>query len=488
MQTTDHRNAPVARTAGVFGLGPGALAVACVAAIGLWVAVVSGCGPDATAHPPGVLDADLGGSTTRAEVSQNAFGLPAPHLTNEQRRRFERGDSFFTQNWVTAPASTDARDGLGPTMNAQACSSCHIRDGRGAPPDPTGVQARLGLLYRLSVPGEDPTTGGPLPHVDYGGQLQDSSVLEVPAEGSMEITHRTIEGSFGDGTAYELIEPSYSITDEAFGPVDDLLIGPRLAPQVFGVGLLEAIPAHDIEAAADPADRDGDGISGRVNRAWNPRTATLELGRFGWKSNVPTVEAQVAGAFHGDLGLTTSLFPQQNCPPVQTACAAAPHGGEPEVTDDRLESVTRYSRTLAVPAMRDIDDPAVGRGAELFGELGCSSCHTPTQRTGDSDIATLADQEFHPYTDLLVHDMGDGLADHRPDFDASGSEWRTPPLWGIGLIEAVNGERFLLHDGRARTIAEAILWHGGEARVARESFRTARKDRRDDLLAFLEAL
>ena len=470
------------------GASPAALLVAAGSAVALWAVVMAGCGTEGSNAQPGVLDTELGGSTTRAELSQNAFGLSAPTLTNEQRRRFERGDSFFTQNWVTAPASTDARDGLGPTMNAQACCSCHVRDGRGAPPDPTGEEARLGLLYRLSLPGEDPDTGAPLTSPDYGGQLQDSSILDVPAEGTMEVSYRVVEGTYGDGTAYELRAPSYSVADPAFGPLDELLVGPRLAPQVFGVGLLEAIPEHDILAAADPDDDDGDGISGRVNTVWEPRSGSDSLGRFGWKANVATVEAQTAGAFHGDMGITSSLHPDQNCPTPQTECAAAPGGGEPELTDDRLESVTFYTRTLAVPAMRDVEEDPVRRGAELFGEFGCSSCHTPTQTTGDSDVEALAHQEFHPYTDLLLHDMGEGLADGRPDFDASGSEWRTPPLWGIGLIEAVNGHRFLLHDGRARDIPEAILWHGGEAEASREAFRNAPQDQREDLVAFLEAL
>ncbi|MEM7288365.1 MAG: di-heme oxidoredictase family protein [Actinomycetota bacterium] len=436
------------------------------------------------------LDANLGGATTRLDASQNSFGLPAPQLTNEERRIFERGDSFFTQNWVTAPASTDARDGLGPTFNAQSCSSCHIRDGRGSPPDPTGERARLGLLLRLSIPGADPVTGAPLPDPNYGGQLQDRSILSVPAEGRVVVTYETVTGTYGDGTTYELRAPTYTIADLAFGPLaDDILVSPRLASQVIGMGLLEAIPDDDLLALADPDDEDGDGISGRPNMVWDQRLEGPAIGRFGWKANVPTVEQQVAGAFHGDIGITSVLQPQENCPSVQVDCAAAPDGGTPaELTDDRLGTVTFYNRTLSVPAMRDTDTDAVQDGAELFTEIGCASCHTTTHTTGPSDVATLADQTIHPYTDLLLHDMGPGLADGRPDFDASGSEWRTPPLWGLGLIDDVNGARFLLHDGRARTIAEAILWHGGEGESSREAFRMLSADERDALLAFLEAL
>ncbi len=446
--------------------------------------VAAACGSGAVR-----LDARLGGDTTREDATRNSFGLPAPGLSNEERRLFERGDSFFTQNWVTAPASTDARDGLGPTFNAQACSSCHVHDGRGAPPDPTGVQTRLGLLIRLSIPGEDPMTGAPLPDPVYGGQLQDRAIIGVPAEGRLVVGYDTIEGHYGDGTTFELLSPTYEIHDPAFGPLSaDVMMSPRLAPQVIGMGLLEAVPEDVVRAGADPDDRDGDGISGRPNTVWDARTGTEALGRFGWKANVASVEQQAAGAFLGDIGITSSLHPDQNCTTIQVACAAALDGGRPELSDERLGTVTLYNRTLSVPAMRDIDNHEVRAGAELFENIGCASCHTQTMRTGPSDVATLANQTIHPYTDLLLHDMGEGLADGRADFDATGNEWRTPPLWGLGLIDDVNGHRFLLHDGRARTIAEAILWHGGEARASREAFRTLDADRRAELLAFLEAL
>jgi CxxC motif-containing protein (DUF1111 family) len=457
-------------------------------AVVLLVAVLAACGSDGDSASV-VVDAQLGGETTREVDNQNAFSFPAPKLSNEQRRLFEVGDSFFTENWVTAPASTDARDGLGPMFNAQSCSSCHLLDGRGIPAS-TG-NGELGLLVRLSVPGTG-AQGEPLDEPNYGGQLQDRANLGIPAEGELVIDYEDQPGTFGDGTPYSLRVPTYSIEGEAFGPlVDDVLISPRLAPQVVGMGLLEAVPESDIVAAADPDDGDGDGISGRPNRAWNPRTRQTELGRFGWKANVPSVEAQVAGAFHGDIGITSDLHPDQGCTAVETACQQAVDGGEPEITGERLAAVTFYSRTLAVPAMRDTDSDDVRDGAEVFEQLGCASCHSPTLHTGDSpsvDIATLADQVIHPYTDLLLHDMGRGLADNRPDFEATGSEWRTPPLWGLGLIDEVNGERFLLHDGRARSIEEAILWHGGEGEAAEESFRSAPAETRRKLLAFLEAL
>lgn len=448
------------------------------------MAVVASCGDGRAA-----LDPRLGGDTTRIDASRNSFGLPAAGLTNEERRTFEVGDSFFTQNWVTAPASTDARDGLGPTFNAMACASCHVLDGRGSPPNSPGSRASLGLLFRLSIPGADPVTGAPLPDPTYGGQLQDGAILGVTPEGSMAIEYETVKGEYADGVGYELRAPSYHIADPAFGsPAADLLIGPRLAPQMIGMGLLEAIPEESILALADPDDVDGDGISGRANMVWDGRLGALGLGRFGWKANVTTVEQQVAGAFHGDIGITSQLHQANDCPAAQVDCAAAPDGGDPELTDSRLASVTFYNRTLSVPAMRDVEDDDVWRGSELFAEIGCASCHTSSHETGATDVSVLSNQIIHPYTDLLLHDMGPGLADGRPDFDASGSEWRTPPLWGIGLIDDVNGERFLLHDGRARTIEEAILWHGGEGSPARDMFLQLTAQERAQLLAFLEAL
>ena len=451
--------------------------------VGCWL-LVGACSSQGV-----VLDPNLGGDTTRSDVSRNSFSLPAPGLTDEQRRLFEVGDSFFTQNWVSAPASTEARDGLGPVFNAQACASCHLLDGRGLPPDPTGAQTHLGLLVRLSIPGADPITGAPAPDPVYGGQLQDRSVLGVPAEGILKVTYEYVVGAYGDGSEYELRAPKYEIVDLAFGPLaEGVRTSSRLAQQVVGIGLLEAIPAESILAAADPEDADGDGISGRANMVWDARAGRQTLGRFGWKANVATAEQQTAGAFHGDIGITSVLHPQENCTAVQQDCLAAPHGGAPEITDSRLAFVVLYIRTLAVPAMRGHDTAPVRAGAQLFADFGCAACHTPTQRTGKVDLSVLSDQTIHPYTDLLLHDMGPGLADNREDFAAGGSEWRTSPLWGLGLVDDVQGYRFLLHDGRARTLEEAILWHGGEAEASREAFRMADAEDRANLVAFLEAL
>ena len=241
------------------------------------------------------------------------------------------------------------------------------------------------------------------------------------------------------------------------------------------MGLLEAITEDTILALTDPEDANNDGISGRPNMVWDIRPGDLALGRFGWKANQPTVEQQTAGAFLGDIGITSGPFPQENCPDSQQDCASTPDGGSPEIPDERFAKVVFYTQTLAVPAMRDVNDSQVTQGAEVFVEAGCHLCHTPSHTTGKHPVAAVSHQAIYPYTDLLLHDMGPGLADGRPDFEADGREWRTPPLWGIGLVETVNGHTMFLHDGRARNLAEAILWHGGEAAESKDSFKALTK-------------
>ncbi len=345
------------------------------------------------------------------------------------------------------------------------------------------------MLLRLSTPGEDPFLGGPVPDPAYGDQLQDRAINGVEPEGRIALTHEPIEIERADGTVSTLALPIYTFEDLAYGELsEELLVSPRIAPIVAGSGLLEAIPDDKISAAADPDDEDSDGISGRVNMVWDARAEELRIGRFGWKANVPTLEQQTAAAFLGDIGITSPLFPDPGCTETQASCHDAPSGGEPEIDQQKIDRIVFYLRTLAVPARRDVEHDEVRQGEEIFSRIGCSSCHTPTVETGDSPIEELANQTIHPYTDLLLHDMGPALADGRPDFGASGSEWRTPPLWGIGLVDTVNGHTRFLHDGRARSLEEAILWHGGEAEAARLSFTELTDEEVEALLAFLEDL
>jgi CxxC motif-containing protein (DUF1111 family) len=445
--------------------------------------------------PPGGKDQPApgeqlaGGELTVADTTRNAFGHPAPGLSREDGLLFFVGNSFFNQNWVTAPASTTARDGVGPLFNARSCAGCHLRDGRGSPPAPPGEPPALGLLVRLSVPGEGPH-GAPLPEPAYGEQLQDQAILGVPPEGALVVSYAEIAGRFADGEPYSLRAPAYSLGGLAYGRHDPaLLLSPRVANQIIGLGLLEALPEAEILALADPDDADGDGISGRANYVWDVASGQLALGRFGWKANQPSLAQQTAAAFNGDMGISTPLFAGQNCADGQRACLEAPDGGQPEIAPDDFAKVVLYTSTLGVPARRNWDDAQVLAGRRLFREIGCASCHTPQRQTGvHPRFDALSNQTIWPYTDLLLHDMGPGLADGRPDFLASGSEWRTPPLWGIGLIPTVNGHSFYLHDGRARSLIEAVLWHGGEAEAARQRVLTLSKAERAALIAFLESL
>ncbi len=427
----------------------------------------------------------LGGETSRPGPDRNAFALPAANLERELVRVFFFGNRLFNTNWIAAPSSTEGFDGLGPLFNRVSCSGCHLRDGRGQPPGEG--EEMLSMLVRLSLPGQA-ADGGPLPHPAYGDQLSDRALPGVVPEGRATVAWEELPGAYADGTPYSLRRPLLSFHDLAYGPLDGVLTSPRVAPFVIGLGPLEAGPDATLRALAHPDDADGDGISGRVNEVWDRGAEATVPGRFGWKANQPSLLQQSAGAALGDIGLTTGLFPAENCRPAQADCAAAVNGGSPELDDAFLAKLILYMRTLAVPLARDFDDPEVQAGAALFAASGCAACHTPTLASGESHLAALSGQTFHPFTDLLLHDMGPGLADGRPDFLASGSEWRTAPLWGLGLLEQVNGHQFLLHDGRARGFAEAILWHGGEAEAAKERFRALDVTDRAALVRFLGAL
>jgi CxxC motif-containing protein (DUF1111 family) len=443
-----------------------------------------------------------GAATVRAVDTSDAFSRPSGNIGFEREMDFKLGNGLFRKLWVAAPASTLASDGLGPLYNARGCQNCHLKDGRGQPPAGPDAPA-TSMFLRLSIPGGT----GPeqiedylatLPDPVYGTQLQDFAAPGQPAEGRMVIAVEDVPVELADGTIVTLQKPSYSVTDLAMGPLaPDVMLSPRVAPQMIGLGLLEAIPAADILALADPDDSDGDGISGRPNIVWSPEFDIPMLGRFGLKAGAATVREQSAGAFAGDMGLSNPLHPDPwgDCTAVQADCRIAPHGQEPgardglEVDASSLDLVTFYSRNLGVPARRKVDDPEVLRGKEIFYQSGCTGCHQPKFVTHRLD--GQPEQSFQlawPYSDMLLHDMGEGLADNRPEARATGREWRTAPLWGIGLTQAVSGHTRFLHDGRARSLLEAILWHGGEAEQAREAVIALPKPARDALISFLESL
>jgi CxxC motif-containing protein (DUF1111 family) len=446
--------------------------------------LVSGCQVPAPEE-----DEELSGGKegTVFNKSADAFGQPFIHLTHEEIRQFQIGNSLNRNNWVAAPASTTARDGLGPLFNASACASCHARDGRGIPFNSSG-QPTQSILFRLSVRDE---AGNVVPEPTYGGQLQHQVISGAVAEGKVSITYEELPGTYPDGTRYSLRKPSYSILEPGYGDLHpNTLLSPRMAPHMAGIGLLDAVDEATILANADPDDRDRDGISGRPNYVWDIRKKSKSLGRFGWKANEPSAEQQVAGAFVNDIGITSSIFPQEaHSETQQKKLSHFPSGGEPELEDEQLAQVVFYIKTLAIPARRNWRSKEIQKGKKLFQEAGCTSCHVPQLTTGKSASPTyLANQVIRPYTDLLLHDMGEGLSDNRPDGDATGSEWRTAPLWGIGLQNIVNKHTFFLHDGRARNLEEAILWHGGEAENAKDKFKKLKKTDRDHLIQFVESL
>ncbi|MFJ3155821.1 di-heme oxidoredictase family protein [Pseudomonas protegens] len=450
--------------------------------------------PRFTQAEPG--EARAGGATTVNKSDRNAFSLPSANLPPTRRLDFSVGNSFFRSPWVIAPSTTTARDGLGPLFNTNACQNCHVKDGRGHPPAPDALNA-VSMLVRLSIP-DDPAfarlieQAGIVPEPVYGGQLQDMAIPGVAPEGRVRVDYDPLPVRFQDGTQVELRKPKLQITDLGYGPMHpDTRFSARVAPPMIGLGLLEAIPEEAILANTRPANKNA--IAGRPNWVWDDALQKTVLGRFGWKAGQPNLNQQNVHAFSGDMGLTTRLRPFDDCTDAQTACKQAPNGngpdGEPEVSDNILRLVLFYTRNLAVPARRDVDSPQVLAGKNLFFQAGCQSCHTPSFTTAaNAAEPELANQVIRPYSDLLLHDMGEGLADHRTEFKASGRDWRTAPLWGIGLTETVSGHTQFLHDGRARNLMEAVLWHGGEAEGAKQQVLTFNAQQRAALLAFLNSL
>ncbi len=444
-----------------------------------------------------------GAGTSRKRVNQDAFSQSSANITFEEEGTFKLGNALFRKLWVSAPSSTQASDGLGPLFNARACQSCHLKDGRGHPPENNPDATSMFLrLARAAETAEEQTLVADravLNFADpvYGGQLQDLAVPGLAGEGRMAIAYEDIPVKLGDGTTLSLRKPSYSVEKPAYGPLDPrTTLSPRVTPQMIGLGLVEQIHPADILAGADPDDRDGDGISGKASIVRDHKSGELTLGRFGWKASNPSIRQQTADAFVGDLGISNPDVPKSwgDCTEAQAACLAMPNGvqprlGDTEAPDPVMDLVTFYSQNLAVPARRDIAKAEVLHGKQMFYEAGCASCHTPkfvTRR--DAPNKAQAFQLIWPYSDFLLHDMGEGLADGQQVGDATGSEWRTPPLWGIGLTKRVSGHTFFLHDGRARDLTEAILWHGGEGQAARDRFAALPASDRDALIAFLESL
>lgn len=430
-----------------------------------------------------IVDNHVTGNQTREAYSQ-----PFTGLTDAELAQFFRGRTLFRQSWGIAPASGTAV-GLGPLYNRIACVSCHLKNGRGRAPD--NAQERMqSMLVRLSVPG---TTlhGAPKPHPRYGNQFNEEGIPGVPGEGRVQVHWQYHKVNFADGTAIRLRKPQLHFSELHYGALYEqqqpILTSARIGPSVYGLGLLDAVSEDELQKIAQQPKPDG--VTGNINRVWDIASQQTRHGRFGAKANVASLRSQIAEAMHGDLGITSSLLPQENCQPQQTACLHAARGGTPELTDEQLTDLEFYLLHLAVPARRHRNDPQVKVGEKIFIDTGCAVCHRTELRTAKNyPHKHLANLSIHPYTDLLLHDMGAGLADNRPDFKATGREWRTTPLWGIGLTAFISEYQAYLHDGRAQSLTEAILWHGGEAQTARERYRHLSQQKRDALEQFLLSL
>ncbi len=420
-----------------------------------------------------------GGETTVFDNTSHAYSFPAGNISDLEKH--QAGDKGFEATFVAAPAEVNS--GLGPVFNDTSCEGCHPGGGRGRPLQPGDNRSQMFL--RISVPGEN-EYGGPRPVPGYGRQLADRAIFGVEPEARINLTYSMHTVTLSGGKEVTLRKPEYQITNEYKTLPADLQTSLRMAPPVFGRGLLEAIPESAVLQHEDVGDANGDNISGKANYVWSSTENKEMLGRFGLKANAASLRDQVVGAYFNDMGITTPDLP------MESTHGQMQHDGrddEPEVSSQTVEEVEFYVATLAVPARRRVDNPQVKQGEQVFKEAGCVSCHIQTFETGELDgVPEVSNQTIHPYTDMLLHDMGEGLADGRPDNRATGREWRTPPLWGIGLTEVVHGEAYYLHDGRARSLLEAVFWHGGEAEEAKERVIDLTTEEREALVAFLRSL
>jgi CxxC motif-containing protein (DUF1111 family) len=407
-------------------------------------------------------------ATQRSTAEPAGYSQRLALTDRAQRVRFDQGRRLFEQRWVVAP-SAFGEWGRGPLSSAEACSDCHAANGRGRPPLTADEPVRTAIVRLSTGP-----LSAPLPHPAYGVQLQHEGVLgKVPGEGEAYVDWVEHTLAYADATTVTLRAPHLRFAALAFGPIHaDTRTSLRVAPPLIGLGLLESVASGALEALA--ASQRAAGYAGRL-----PRVGEV-TGRFGHKAAQPSLRMQIAAALHLDIGVTSSLYREEDCTPQERACRAFPVPGAPEIRDEQLQLLEDYLRALAPPARRKLQDPQVGRGEQLFVQLDCAVCHAPGLQAGRERI--------QPYSDLLLHDLGAALADGQAEGSAGGSDWRTAPLWGLGLSQAVNGNAFLLHDGRARGVDEAILWHGGEAQRARDGFRALPAADREALIAFLESL
>lgn len=489
----------------------------------------------------------LGGDATAVDASDSGHGFstPMPNLSAQELEQHLAGDALFETSFTTAPNEEHPElDGLGPVFNNQDCNSCHQRDGRSSTITiPEGKERVLlgpeaGIFLRMSMedgdcdmPSVDNNYCKNTPVVDFGTQLFHRGVLKARTDwqsqpfigqANVYLSYEYSTVTYPDGSSVELKKPLFTIEDpyDVDGGnrlnsailQDNVRYSPRNGMPVFGLGLLELIPEADILALVDEDDSDGDNISGRANWVFDPVKAKqnidnpVSLGRFGWKASTPSVRVQSLGALRGDMGITNPLFPEESI--AGTAMhedylartgfvdTGTDEQGNTEADQAFSDDVVFYAETLAVPARRNVNDASVVAGAQLFDKVNCTSCHHPefTTAAGEQLLGGIAapeaikGQKIYPFTDMLLHDLGEGLADHRRDFRANGFEWKTRPLWGLGLTKTVNPGAGFLHDGRAATVEEAILWHGGEAEQSKSDFMALDKAERESLIDFVMSL
>jgi CxxC motif-containing protein (DUF1111 family) len=428
------------------------------------------------------VDINSGGATTTLNSTSLAFEDPSSNLNAVESDLHARGNVAFEATFITAPATNNP--GLGPLFNNTGCAACHIKNGRA--PYPTSANDLGGLLIRVSMNGTD-SHGGPLAYPGYGGQLQNRAVFGKAPEATVTLTEALQIKQFLDGSSYELREPIVTLSNH-YTPLTSgpMLISPRIAPPIIGLGLLEAVSEQTLLALADESDANSDGISGKLNYVWDVQANSMKPGKFGWKAGQPNLTQQAAAAYVNDMGVTNPLFTHENSLGQPQDDLS---GDDPEINAQTLEEASFYTKSVAVPARRNATNSQVFAGENIFKAAKCNACHRETMVTSTlAGVPSVSNQIIHPYTDLLLHDMGSGLADNRPEFSATGTEWRTPPLWGIGLSRVINGHTNFLHDGRARNLMEAIMWHGGEASNSANYVKALSSTQRESLVKFLESL
>ncbi len=422
------------------------------------------------------------------KIEKNSIVKPIKSLNNYDMDRFILGRSFFRIPWVESPSATTARDGLGPLFNANTCISCHFLNGRGVLYTKNNELSRS-LVVRLSISSnnsnlhqEESYKNGFVKEPVYGAQLAINSIYGVKYEGKPSLEFNNVKVTFFDGEEAILLKPKYSLKELNYGKLNkNAIISFRLAPTLMGMGLIELISDEAILANEDIEDKNNDGISGKANRVYSVLTKKIELGRYSWKASSATVLEQIAKALHNDMGLTTFLYSYENCTKKQKKCneAIVTNKYQFDVTEDRLKAIEYYLTHLKI--YKPTEDKNFKKGLKLFRSIGCASCHITSFETKIGEI--------RPYSDFLLHDMGEELADGRVEFQATGNEFRTAPLWGLALHEKINNEKpRLLHDGRARSFQEAILWHGGEATSAKLNYMNLSKEKREKLIKFLGTL